>query len=254
MKTKFLLWLLLSLVLCATASAVTIDRVDITGNKRIPEDRIRPYLIPAGSEFDPERISTSIAQLYETSFFLEISVDASVIDNRFVVTYIFQETPLIADVRVEGQKKVTETKIKDTISIKPGEPLNFTRVGSSIKAIQDLYDSEKLYNAQIEYNVEYLSETAVNVVFKIDEGKKARVYNIWFYGNENVSNEELRSVMRTKEKNFWSVMNSSGMLLRDMVEIDRELVRQHYMSLGYATVEVGESEVSNQAEDPSRMN
>ncbi|MDR2869039.1 MAG: outer membrane protein assembly factor BamA [Deferribacteraceae bacterium] len=244
---------ILILLLCSSALAVTIDRVDITGNKRVPEDRIRPYLVLAGSEFNPDVVSTSISQLHETGYFLEISVDASVVDNSFVVTYILQETPLIAAIRIEGRDKLSEQKILETIATKVSDPLNFTHIGSSMKAIQTLYDNEKLYNAKIGYELEYLSETSVNVIFTIEEGEPSKVYNIWFYGNANVSDTDLKAVMQTKEKDFWSVMNASGMLMRDMLEYDRELVRQHYLSLGYATVEVSEAQIDTQS-DPARMN
>jgi outer membrane protein insertion porin family len=235
------------------ANGIIIDRVDISGNKRVPNDRIRPYLVQAGSVFDPDLISRSIAQLYETNYFFEITVDASVADNEFVVTYVVQETPLIADIRIDGQKEITVEKILSSITLKVGDPLNLTNVGTSIKVIQTLYEAAQLYNATVEYSVEQINATSVNVVFTIVEGEPSRVYNIWFYGNEQVSSEELKTVMRTKEKDFWSVMNDSGSLIRDMLEYDRELIRQYYFSLGYAAAEIGEPEVVQQ-EDPSRLN
>ncbi|GHU85123.1 outer membrane protein assembly factor BamA [Deferribacterales bacterium] len=253
LKRFGLLFLILALF-AEVSLAARVERVAISGNKRIPDDRITPYLIKTGSEFNPDEVAKTIEQLHKTGYFIEVSIDAAVVNNRFTVTYIVREMPLIADIRLTGSKKYSQDKLLETVTVKKGEPLNLLLLGSSIKALQDIYEKDEYYNVKITHELEYTSVTSVNIVFDVVEGKRARIYNIWFYGNENYSTEKLKEQMMTKEKDFWSIMNSSGMLMKDITEIDRERVRQFYMSEGYANVDVGEAHVEFQPDRPDRMN
>ncbi|MDR2884565.1 MAG: outer membrane protein assembly factor BamA [Deferribacteraceae bacterium] len=245
--------LLILLLFSSLSYAVTIDRVAISGNKRIPDSRIVPYLMTAGSEFDPVKINSTVKKLHETGYFSEINVDADVQGSEFVLTYMLQETPLIAFIDFNGNDKVTDETLMGLLAVEIGGALNLTQLGLTVKNIQDNYENEQYYNVKIDYTIQYRNENSVNLIFDIEEGKRSRVYNIWFYGNEKFSDDELKAVMQTQEKDFWSFMNSSGTVMRDKTELDRELLRQFYLSKGYAQVEIGEQEIAFQ-QDPARMN
>ncbi len=241
------------LLFAVPAFAEIIDRVDVTGNRRVPETRIRQYLVKAGDEFDPEKINRSVKQLHETGFFMEVSVDADVVGNEFVITYIVQEMPLVASITVNGSDHFNQEKLQEAYAIKVGNTLSLSKVGTTIRNLQAMYEKDKYYSVEITHRVEYRNETSVNLVFDIKEGETSRVYNIWFYGNNTFTADELREVMKTKEKDFWSLLNSSGVLISDMMEYDREMVREFYMSKGFAMVTVGEPEIAFQT-DRSRLN
>ena len=250
---KFWSIVLFVLLFAAPSFAEIIDRVDITGNRRIPEARIKQYLVKMGDEFDPEKINLSVRQLHGTGFFMEISVDADVVGNEFVITYVLQEMPLVASIEVNGSDHFNGDKLENAYAIKVGNTLNFTKVGTTIRNLQAMYEKDLYYSVEITHRIEYRNETSVNLVFDINEGEKSRVYNVWFYGNETVSSDELRDAMKTKEKDFWSLLNSSGTLISDVVEYDRELVRELYLSKGFATVNIGEPEVAFQT-NAKRLN
>ncbi|MDR0453556.1 MAG: outer membrane protein assembly factor BamA [Deferribacteraceae bacterium] len=250
---RFLTVAIFLFLFTATAFAGAIDRVEVTGNRRVPEARIRQYLVKAGDNFDPEKINISVKQLHSTGFFMEVTVDAEVRGNEFVITYILQETPLVASIEVNGSSHFNSEKLEEAYAIKIGSTLNLLKVGNTIRNLQVMYEKDRFYSVEITHRVEYRNETSVNLVFDIKEGEKSRVYNIWFYGNENVSADELHTVMKTKEKDFWSLMNSSGTIITDIVEYDREMVRELYLSKGYATVSIGEPEIAFQSKN-ERLN
>jgi outer membrane protein insertion porin family len=252
MKRAFVF--LFILLFSVAAEAVTVDRVEISGNKRIVRERIEQFLVKANREFNPEEISASIKRLHATGFFANISVDASVRNNLFTVTYILQEVPLVAAIEFTGNENISaDGIIKDCVTFRVGDPLNYTKLFETMKNIRDKYEKDKYYSVEIDYKIIYRNETSAAVTFNIKEGDTSRVYNIYFYGNAALSAEELRNAMQTKEKDFWSKLNSSGALMRELMEYDRSLIQEAYLSKGYLHADIGEPEVVFQS-DKSRLN
>ena len=234
-------------------AATIIDRVEISGNRRVPAVRIEQYTLKAGDEFDPAKLNASIRQLHQTGFFSEITVDAEVRNNQFVLTYLVSEMPLIATIEFNGNRKLTRDKLAEVLTMRVGDTMSLVKIGDSLKNIQDLYERDRFFSVIIDYKIVYRNEVSVSLVFDIVEGSKSRVYNIWFYGNKAFVNDELKGAIQTKEKKFWSMFNKSGTLIRDMTEYDRELLANFYRSHGYLDVEIGEADIAFQ-EDTSRLN
>jgi outer membrane protein insertion porin family len=245
--------LILFLILAAAANAVTIDRVDISGTKRIVRERIKDILVKEKTEFNTEAISESIKKLHATGFFMNISVDASVKNNLFVVTYIFQEVPLVAAIEFTGNENLSADGMKEYVTFNVGAPLSYAKIFETMNSIRAKYEKDKYYSMEIDYKIAYRNETSAAVIFNITEGEISRVYNIYFYGNENISATELKNAMHTKEKDFWSKINSSGALIKELIEYDRYLIQEEYMSKGFLYAQIGEPEPVFQS-DKSKMN
>ncbi|MDR2401758.1 MAG: outer membrane protein assembly factor BamA [Deferribacteraceae bacterium] len=242
-----------SLVLSVAAHAVTIDRVEISGTKRIVRERIESFLVKERTEFNPQAISDSIKKLHASGFFVNISVDASVRNNLFTVTYILQEVPLVAAIEFTGNENISAEGMKEYLTFHAGEPLNYKKLFETMKNIRDKYERDRYYSMDIDYKITYRNETSAVITFNIKEGEISRVYNIYFYGNENMPAAELKDAMHTKEKDFWSKLNSSGSLIKDLMEYDRILIQDTYMSKGYIQADIGEPEAVFQS-DKSKMN
>jgi outer membrane protein insertion porin family len=245
--------LIFSLIIAAAANAVTIDRVDISGTKRIVRERIKDLLVKEKTEFNTEIISESIKKLHATGFFMNISVDASVKNNLFVVTYIFQEVPLVAAIEFTGNENISAESMKEYLAFNVGEPLSYAKIVTTMNSIRAKYEKDRYYSMEIDYKIAYRNETSAAVIFNIKEGEVSRVYNIYFYGNDNISATELKNAMHTKEKDFWSKINSSGALMKELIEYDRILIQEEYMSRGFLYAQVGEPEPVFQS-DKSKMN
>jgi outer membrane protein insertion porin family len=248
-----IIFAVLFLLISIQAYAATVDRVEVSGNRRVPAVRIQNYLLQAGEEFSPERINQSIKNLHSTGYFSEISIDAEVVGNEFVLTYILREMPIVSAIEFTGYEKQTADSLLEVVPFRVGDTLNLVRIGEALRAMRNLYEKDAFYNVKIDYKVLYRNEMTASLLFNIEEGKKSKAYNIWFYGNKAISNNELKEAMHTKEKTFWSVFSKSGTLIREITEFDRELITDYYRSKGYLDVEVGEAEILFQ-EDPSKLN
>lgn len=236
------------------ANPVILDEVVLEGNRRIPEGRITPYLIKKGEEFTMQALDESIKKLYQTGLFLNIDGDLYVKDDKFVLKYVVEEMPLVGSVIFNGNKEVKTKTLREKVTLKTGQALNFTSVEKAIEALRTEYEDGNRYGTKIEFRIEARTINSVDVIFDITESDKAKIYNVWLYGNDNVSRNDILKAIPTKERGFWTLITSSGKVSKEMVAADAEMIRMMYLERGYAKVAVGEPGVAVQEEYKDRLN
>jgi outer membrane protein insertion porin family len=98
---------------------ITIERIDVRGNRRIPEDTIRFYIQSRpGEPFDQNRLEFDMRALYKASFFENIEVQDTDGDTGKIVTFILKEKPLIRSIEYTGYKSFTESDILNEFKTK----------------------------------------------------------------------------------------------------------------------------------------
>ncbi len=232
--------------------AYVLDEVRFEGNKRIPDTRITPHLIKAGKEFDIKELNESIKKLYATGLFLNIDGDLSVDGDKFVLTYKLEEMPIVGSIIFKGNKEVKTSKLKEDFPFKTGSVLNFPTLEKALSTIKTVYEEENRFGTIVNFRIEPRTVNSVDVYFDIEEKSKAKIYNIYIYGNDNISREDITSTIPTKERGFWSFITSSGKISQEMMEADREFIRLLYLEKGYAKVSVGNPELVYEDDNPDR--
>lgn len=232
--------------------AAVIDEVRFEGNKRIPDTRITPYLIKAGKEFDIKEFNDSIKKLYGTGLFLNIDGDLSVDGDKFVLTYVLEEMPIVGSIIFKGNKEVKSSKLKEDFPFKTGSVLSFSSLEKALSKIKTVYEEENRYGTQVNFRIEPRTVNSVDIYFDIEEKPKAKIYNIYIYGNDNITRDAIISAIPTKERGFWSFITSSGKISQEMMDADRELIRMLYLEKGYAKVSVGHPELVYEEDAPDR--
>jgi outer membrane protein insertion porin family len=240
---KKLFFISILILICSVLYAAKIDEVRIKGNKRVPESRISQFLVKPGDVFDLEKIDESIRDLYKTGLFLNVSVDLEVEEEKVVVIYNFFEKPFINRIYIEGNIKISEDSLKEELVVKEGEPFDKNKIEETVKKLRTKYQKERFYDVKINYDIEELGNNAVDLIFSIDEGKKARVYDIKFIGNKFFKDKKLKKVIETKEKGIFSWLTGSGKLVTEELALDRERIRATYLNAGFMKVKVGDPEI-----------
>ena len=69
-------------------------------------------------------------------------------------------------------------------------------------------------------------------MFEIDEGPLTKVDSIRFIGNKAFDDGDLKSVISTKEDKWYRFLSSNDTYDPDRIKVDRELLRQFYLSEG----------------------
>jgi len=234
--------ILIVLAAAFTVNAATIDRVIVEGNKRVPDKKILEKAVQEGAEFDLAEIDKSIGRLYKTGLFINIKVDLKVTD-KVIVTYILEEKPFINDIYFEGNEEIDRGALLEKISIKEGETFEKSAIENAVKTIIAEYQDRNYYNVEVNFSVEERPDNTVDIIFNINEGKEAKVEEINFYGNDNISDDKLKDVIQTSEKGFFSWFTGSGKLKSQELAIDRQRIRATYLNNGYIQAKVGKPEV-----------
>ena len=88
---------------------------------------------------------------------------------------------------------------------------------------------------KLEYN-------RINLVFEIKEGPTTKITDINFIGNQNYTDRALRSVIQSKRSNWIdSIWGTGKSYDNDLMEYDKELLRQFYRNNGYVNFKVTNS-------------
>lgn len=236
MSVRILLLLLFlagSFNLCA--EKFTISDIKVYGNVNIdPEMIILNSGLERGSEVDSEDLKDVIRRLDGLDLFSEIEI---VRDEAELLLYV-KENKFINEIIFKGNAKVDKKTIKKEIgTIDAYSKHKISRVIDKINAI---YLKKGHLNIHISHEIEAVENDPqhVNVIFHINEGKRARIRKISIIGNENFGAKQLKHVIQSREYAFYSLFNQATIFSDDILLYDQELLRIYYMNNGYYNFKV----------------
>ena len=227
-----------------------IDSLSITGNKRIETDAILAAIErQKGMMFDPEALNKDLRSVYEMGFFEDVQIDVEDGPGGKIVTFKVSEKPSIGKITFEGNKKIDRKDLEKVVGIRRYSILNRTAIKDSIERLRDHYHQEGYHNVEIRERVEELPNNEVALTYYITEGEKAFIKKIQFIGNANFDDDDLKDVMETGEKGFFSFLTHSGQLDRKKLESDISKIKSFYHNNGYIKAQVGEPDISYQKDE-----
>ena len=164
----FGLWLLLGCAQLAWSQAVgqKVDRVDIkyVGPASVSEQFIRANIrLKAGDIYLPNGTQTQddVHLLYGTGQFYNIRVSVDPADDGgVVVSYVVQARLRITDIKLAGNKKLSDSKLKKKITVKAGEPLDEQKLFTDVQEIKKLYEKYGYPDTQVKYVFDTFDEAA----------------------------------------------------------------------------------------------
>jgi outer membrane protein insertion porin family len=227
--------LLLGFVVAAAAADDRLRDIRVTGNRRIETQTILQKLrLRAGHPYDAEKADESLKALFATEWLRDVTFDR----KGSVLTVTVVENPVVGRVVFEGNREVSAETLGKAITLKRGDPLTATRIKTAVQAILGAYRSQGFYAAQADAKTIERGQGPADVVFEIREGAQSKVAALNFRGNRAFSDDELRSVVTTKETGLFDFLKSSVVYDDQRLMLDRELIRRHYLRNGYADMRV----------------
>jgi outer membrane protein insertion porin family len=241
----FGIWLLLG---CASAvwaqpAGPKIDRVDVKyiGPASVSEPFVRSNIrVKAGDIYLPMATEDDIHALYATGQFYNIRVTAEPADDGgMVLTYVVQARPRLTDIKIQGNKKLSDSKIRKKITAKVGQPFDEQKMFSDCQEIQKLYEKYGRAGTRVKY-VPNIDENAGRgtVTFEITEAQKIKIKQIDLIGAAAFSQKELRKQLKTKRRWMFSWLTGSGVFKEDDSDADRDQLAEFYHSHGYLDFEI----------------
>ncbi len=211
--------------------AARVDRINIKGNQRVEQSTIQEYLgINVGDEYSEQARSDAVKNLYSTSLFENISIEF----NNGLLAVSVVETPFVSKVVFTGNNKVKTALLTNEIYTSAGESLKKAKLRTDVEKIKEIYKRSGRFSVQVNSKIESQENNRVKVVFEINEGPKTGVKSLYFVGNQNYKDSELKSIILTKEARWFRFLESNDTYDPERIEYDKHLIKQFYNSVGFA--------------------
>ena len=229
---------------------VPVTEIIIEGNERIESAAILSKIgTQVGDTFILKNISEDLKAIYQMGYFDDVRVRTIDVSGGKEVIFEVKEKPTIAGIGFSGNTVFDEEELRENITLKSGSVLNLTRVRNNAQVIVDLYKEKNYHNASVDYEIKAIDNNQSNVEFIITEGEEISIETIRFVGNQTFDEDDLKDIMRTKEKGWLSWLTGSGELDLEKLNQDVIAISAFYQDNGFINVKVSDPAVVFQEDE-----
>jgi len=224
--------------------AVYVDSVQVEGNQRIETEAILAVVKTSkGDLLDQRQLDRDLRDIYRMKFFTDVEIEIKDGPEGKIVVFKVKEKPSIGEIVFKGNKKIREKDLKEEIGIKLYSILDDKEIKQSVNRLIEYYRQKGYFNAEIDYKIETLPNNEVRLKYEIAEHDKVYIKKIEFEGNSHFDDDDLKDIMETSEKGFFSWITDSGYLDRKKLEFDVHKIASLYNNNGFIRAKVGEPKV-----------
>ncbi len=207
-----------------------------TGDKVLPDRRLMDVVqTRAGSEYSSVRVNADLERLIERGL---VDPDATVAvqptGQAVKVVFNVRASSVLAGVGFTGNKEFDDDDLRETCKLQSGTVLSDASLATARANIIRAYQEAGYPDTQVEWKAQKTdSGSYKDVMFHITENREVSMNSIDFEGNKQFDDEQLRQLMQTKERGFFTWITKSGRIDREQVEDDLEAIVKHYRNYGY---------------------
>lgn len=211
-----------------------LKEIKVKENKRVSSEFIKTnFGIKEGEKIDIEGIRKGIKNLYQTGYFDQVEVIAEEEDSFIFITIRVEEYPRLKEVLFKGNYKVKSNDLQKEINAVKGEPISKSKIFKWKKKIEEFYKKKGFVGTKIYDSLEVLNGEA-NLIFKIEEGVKAKIKKIEIYGNEHFPDRKIEILLRNREKTWYR----KASFKEEYWEEDLPKIEEFYKEKGFLSAKV----------------
>ncbi len=240
MMFKFILKILIILTFFTNVvRSEYFENVVINGNERISDETIIVFSeLPSNKFLDENALNNILKKLFSSGFFNNVTVK---IENNNLLINV-DENPIIQTVYLEGiKKKKIKDKLYEVLLLKDRSSFNSTSLKKDEINILNFLKNEGYYFPEVISSIENLGENKVDLFYKINLGKKARISKITFLGDKKYKDRTLRNIILSEEFKFWKIVSGKKFLNEKLVNYDKRLLENFYRNKGFYNVVIESS-------------
>jgi outer membrane protein insertion porin family len=198
-------------------------------------------------------IEEDIARLHDTGFFYDNKVWQTNTPEGIDLTYWVQGKPIVTEINIIGNTKISLGKLQKKLTCKIGQPLDDLKLFHSAQDMQDLYEKKGYQDTTVKVLPYYIDNEhgRATVTIQVTETEKIRITDVVFDGASAKTQKELRKVMKTRRHWMFSWLTGSGVLKKDEFEMDMDRLLEFYQNDGYIDFVVTDTKFEKTA--PNRM-
>lgn len=236
--------LLLSVVAIGAAPAPVLaqsyrfSNVTIEGNQRIePRTILNHARIARGEGVSAADLNDAYQRLVNSGLFESVNL----VPRGGTLVIQVKEFPTINVVSFEGNKRLKAEALTEMVDSKSRRLYSPATAEADAAKVAEAYSQLGRLAARVEPRIIRRSGNRVDLVFEIAEGRNVEVERLSFVGNRNFTDRRLRQVLGTKQAGLLRQLISSDTYVSDRVDMDRQLLKDFYLSRGYIDFQVLDS-------------
>ena len=216
-----------------------IKSIEIKGNKRVSSETIVTFTgVSVGDNINNFQINSILKNIYDSNFFNNVSTK---LENG-VLTVTVEELPIIQNIVYEGVKaKKIRDKIFNNLKLKSRSSYNINFLKHDREKIENSLQELGYYFSVVDIMVKDLKDNKVDLIFKVELGKKSKIKKISFIGNKVYKDRKLKRLIASEEYRFWKFISGKKYLNQNLIKFDQRLLKNFYLNKGYYNAEVNSS-------------
>ena len=183
-------------------------------------------------------ISNVLNRLWAQRYFRDVAVTADSISAAGDSIYLkiaIKERPRVSRWSYSGIKNGEKKDIMERLNLRRGGEFSDYVSKTSCDIISRYFKEKGFSNVKVtpEVQKDTIVRNAIRVNFKIEKGKKTKIKDIDFTGNDHISTYQLyRSMKKTKAKKWYNFFNSKKFNAKEY-ENDKKNIIQKFNEAGY---------------------
>ena len=226
--------------LLSSASSEILQKIEISGNKRISDQTIIVFSeIKIDEEITKSKLDEVIKKLYKTNFFRNINLS-------FVNQTLFlkvEENPIIENLQIIGIKKQSLVEfIKGKLQLAEMKSFNEELLTTDVNLIYNILKTNGYYFANISTSKNINNElNTIDLKIDVELGEKAKIKKIVFLGEKVFKEKRLKEVIVSEEHKFWKFISRNVYINQELINLDKRLLSNYFKNNGYFNVKIENS-------------
>jgi outer membrane protein insertion porin family len=230
----FIQFILFSIFLTFSTYSKNYEKIIINGNERISNETILIFSeIEDGKVLDENSLNDILKKLFKSGFFKDVSVKFE--NNNLIIDVL--ENPIIQNVLIEGIKnsKLKES-LYEVLSLKNRSSYNSALIKKDEAAILNFLKDKGYFFSNIVSSYQDLGGNKIDLLHRIDLGKKSKISKISFIGEKKFKDSTLKNIIISEEYKFWKFLSGRKYLNENIIDYDRKLLNNFYKNKGFFNV------------------
>ncbi|MCF8486337.1 MAG: outer membrane protein assembly factor BamA [Rhodobacteraceae bacterium] len=229
----------------ATAQEYSFNQVAVEGNVLVDAPTILGLAgIKRGQVLSVSQLNDAYQGIVRSGLFEEVEITPQ--GNRLVIRV--KEYPVVNIINFEGNKRLKDEELAKIIASKQRRVYSPSTAEGDAALIAEVYRSRGRIAATVTPKIIRRSDSRVDLVFEITEGRVTEIERLSFIGNRAFSDRRLRQVLETKQAGLLRNLIQRDTLVPERLELDKQLLRDFYLARGYVDFQVTDasSEISRE--------
>jgi outer membrane protein assembly factor BamA len=187
--------------------------------------------IKIGESYSATLVRQGLERLYMTGNFRDVLVDTELKEGGVNITFTLVDKPAISEIRLKGNSTYSSIELQRAMQLRVGDEFTNEAWKSALARLVSFYRRQGFLQARIVSETSTIEkETRLVLAAEIQEGKRARVREVQFYGDSAFPVEKLKTVLKT---------TPGGSYQTNEIEDDLKALDHFYVRQGYLRATIG---------------